>query len=1213
MMTKRNASKAARGAMLLAAWLIAAGVTGAAGGDAGDVDSGLVARWQLTADRLNGQSFAPLAGKAEGPLAGLPAVASLPVKFANEAPKALRLGVFTWNKVKVGQFLTVTNDLAAAGMPTVAITVEAWVLVDRPDKLGGFAGVVQEKAPQRGWVLGNCDRRFSFAVATAGAGRLTYLKAPEAMRTGFWYHVVGTYDGAAQKLYVDGRQVAVSAEQRGPITYPNKGTLTLAAYRNEKQCYPLTGQLERVSIWSRTLSATEVRSLFDASKQAFPNSQPEPPEAVTDWPTYQRDNRRSATTPEPLRLPLALKWVHKPRHAPTPAWPEPAKADPFHRIPKLEPRVIYDRAFHAVTVGDRVLFGSSAEDKVVCLDARTGRTVWQFFTEGPVRLAPAIADGRAVVGCDDGRVYCLALDDGKLLWSHRPAPEERLIAGNERIISLVPYRTGPIIDGRTVHVCAGLFPLQGVFQEQLDLATGASLGSSEITVSPQGYPSLVLGELATPTGWSRKGAVLTKGQRRGKIPAGPQVRSDTPYATIAAGGIEFGGGEGIVAAFDPMAPEAKPLWSAKVDGRAYGLAAARGRLLVSTNSGAIYCFGETKEADYRSPKGPAGGTEAQRVKEEAKEKARETDYRGSALLSSAAERIVKLADGPRGYCLLLGDESALLAAELAKLTEWRIICRMPTPARAAEAHVMLDAAGLHGVRVAVHQGSPDKMAYADGLFNVVVDVAGAIGPKPAANREEAIRVTRPGSLAVLGADDAGVVRPPCRDGTGEWTHTYADLGNTASSGDKLIAGKLAVQWFGLPGPREMLDRHHRPTPPLAKAGLLFVPGDGVVFGVDAHNGTVLWRSQDAGARRLGVFLDCGSMCVDDQSLYVANLEQCVALDVRTGKVRRTLNIPPALAGEAGAAGSAAPPANWGYIARTGDLLVGSVCMPTAAYRAVSREAESELWRDHMKLVTSRGLFALNAASGKPRWTYAPDKGVILNTTIAIGGGRAYFVESRSPAAVADKLGRMEMEMFQPGPNFLVAIDLADGRQAWREPLDLSDCRLIAYVNYADETLILSGNRYVDKKLWYFLRALDAANGRQKWKQSHDTGFGPGGCHGEQNRHPVIVGQTVFSWPVLYELPTGKLVEGWQFSRNGHGCGNVSASADCLFWRGFNPWRQDLRPGSGPSQINLVSRPGCFINILPADGLVLIPEASSGCSCDYPIQASMALAPAPDGR
>jgi hypothetical protein len=37
----------------------------------------------------------------------------------------------------------------------------------------------------------------------------------------------------------------------------------------------------------------------------------------------------------------------------------------------------------------------------------------------------------------------------------------------------------------------------------------------------------------------------------------------------------------------------------------------------------------------------------------------------------------------------------------------------------------------------------------------------------------------------------------------------------------------------------------------------------------------------------------------------------------------------------------------------------------------------------------------------------------------------------------------------------------------------------------------------------------------------------------------------------------------------------------------------------------------MINIVPACGLVLVPEASSGCSCEYPIQCSFALIPQRD--
>jgi hypothetical protein len=40
----------------------------------------------------------------------------------------------------------------------------------------------------------------------------------------------------------------------------------------------------------------------------------------------------------------------------------------------------------------------------------------------------------------------------------------------------------------------------------------------------------------------------------------------------------------------------------------------------------------------------------------------------------------------------------------------------------------------------------------------------------------------------------------------------------------------------------------------------------------------------------------------------------------------------------------------------------------------------------------------------------------------------------------------------------------------------------------------------------------------------------------------------------------------------------------------------------------VTRPGCWLNILAAGGLVLIPESSSGCTCAYPIQTSIAFVP-----
>ena len=143
---------------------------------------------------------------------------------------------------------------------------------------------------------------------------------------------------------------------------------------------------------------------------------------------------------------------------------------------------------------------------------------------------------------------------------------------------------------------------------------------------------------------------------------------------------------------------------------------------------------------------------------------------------------------------------------------------------------------------------------------------------------------------------------------------------------------------------------------------------------------------------------------------------------------------------------------------------------------------------------------------------------------------------------------------------------------------------------------------------YYFQAFDAETGRLRWQRDHDTALAVRGGHGEFNRHPTLIGGLAYTWPHAYELWTGARVEGWKFDRRGPGCGNISASAECLFWRGGNPWMFDLRPGHGAARINQVTRPGCFINIVPAGGLILIPEASSGCTCAYPMQMSIAYAP-----
>ena len=224
------------------------------------------------------------------------------------------------------------------------------------------------------------------------------------------------------------------------------------------------------------------------------------PAIAGDWPTYQCDSRRSGITSERLNMPLSELWVYTSKHPPRRAWPDPANQDFWHNLQKLNPLVIYDRAFQLVAAGNAVYFGSSADDKVYSLDALTGEERWAFFTGGPVRLAPSIYAGKAYIGCDDGFVYCLDAADGDLIWKYKAATGNRKIPGNGRMISVWPVRTGVLVDNGIAYFGAGLFPKEGVYLCALNAQNGSEMWLNKPGISPQGYLLASPTRLYVPTG-----------------------------------------------------------------------------------------------------------------------------------------------------------------------------------------------------------------------------------------------------------------------------------------------------------------------------------------------------------------------------------------------------------------------------------------------------------------------------------------------------------------------------------------------------------------------------------------------------------------------------------------------------------------------------------------------------------------------------------------
>ncbi|MBI4392883.1 MAG: PQQ-binding-like beta-propeller repeat protein [Euryarchaeota archaeon] len=74
-------------------------------------------------------------------------------------------------------------------------------------------------------------------------------------------------------------------------------------------------------------------------------------------------------------------------------------------------------AAYPLVVGNRTVFGASAEGEVVALDAMTGETKWRKILPEPIAGAPGYAKDTLVVAAKTGRLYALHAATGAPLWA----------------------------------------------------------------------------------------------------------------------------------------------------------------------------------------------------------------------------------------------------------------------------------------------------------------------------------------------------------------------------------------------------------------------------------------------------------------------------------------------------------------------------------------------------------------------------------------------------------------------------------------------------------------------------------------------------------------------------------------------------------------------------------------------------------------------------
>jgi outer membrane protein assembly factor BamB len=981
--------------------------------------------------------------------------------------------------------------------------------------------------------------------------------------------------------------------------------------------------------------------------------------AAADWPTYRGDAQRSGYTQERLPAKLSLQWTYKSTHPPIPAWPR-------------DDRMLFDRASDVVVSGGVAIFASSSDCQVIALDAATGAPRWTFFTDAPVRFAPAIWRDKAFVVSDDGMLYCLSVADGKLLNQWRGGPTDELLLGNSRMVSRWPARGGPVIRDGIVYYAAGIWQSEGIYLFALDAETGKMVWTNDDAgriympqphgganansgISAQGYLVALDNELIVPTGravpagFSRQtgkflyyhlqangriggtqtvatqdafynagslfrsetGAVITR-LGLGSVAVTPEVtyfgtkkdvralklvekmtpdRKGAPTkvwdhqvlwtipdvngsdSLIVAGNVIIAGGDSKVTAIDASSQQV--LWSAEVDGVPYGLAAANGRLYVSTDKGLIYCFGEpttTKPATIRfATSKPVVSPEAE----------------------AAATAILKASGVKEGYCLDLDCGDGSLAIALAQKSNLQIYALHPSADEVATLRTKLAALGLYGTRITVHQGSPKNLRYGKYFADLVVSSASLkTGPLPVTVDTLPSAVRPAGGVLCTGTiDELEVIKRPPLARAGSWTHQYSDLGNSSCSTDEIVKGDLKALWFR-DVDLEMPQRHGRGHAPLFQDGRMFVEGLGALRAVDAYNGRNLWEfplpniQAAFNADHLsGTSVTGSNFCVAGDSVYVHDKLRCYRLDAATGKKLGEFKPPKDKQGK---------PGQWGYIACDGKLLYGSLANPQHIARFTWRAADvSELWGE------STALFALDAKTGELVWRYDAEESIRHNA-IAIGAGHVYLIdraiaqEDKLPVKKPDDSGNAPptAKTGHP-PGQIVALNVETGEVAWKGERDAFGTVLMLSPQHDALLMCYQSTRFkLPSEVGGKLAAYRASSGKPLWQKE-----------AKYVTRPLLNDRTIYAQGGSWDLLTGE-EKGFTLNRS-YGCGQFAGSKHMLLFRSATLGYLDLSRGSDVENYGGI-RPGCWINALPVGGLVLVPDASAGCQCSYQNRSWMAL-------
>jgi outer membrane protein assembly factor BamB len=111
------------------------------------------------------------------------------------------------------------------------------------------------------------------------------------------------------------------------------------------------------------------------------------PAFAADWNMFKNDVSHSGYTGDAVNAPPTLKWTKN---------------------------LGFETDSSPVIVDDVLYIGST--HGIFALDAKTGKEIWNFPTNGFVKSVPAVSNGVIYIGADDRKFYAIDAKDGTLKW-----------------------------------------------------------------------------------------------------------------------------------------------------------------------------------------------------------------------------------------------------------------------------------------------------------------------------------------------------------------------------------------------------------------------------------------------------------------------------------------------------------------------------------------------------------------------------------------------------------------------------------------------------------------------------------------------------------------------------------------------------------------------------------------------------------------------------